>query len=88
MSHLMRDKAPITDAAWAQIDAEATRSLTHFLAGRKLVDFSGPHGYAMSSLDLGRTSPAHEVPGEGVRVAVRESQPLVELRREFEIPWA
>ena len=41
-----------------QIDAEATRSLTHFLAGRKLVDFSGPHGWEHSAVDLGRVAAA------------------------------
>jgi len=88
VNHLHRDLAPISSDAWEEIESEVRRALRTFLTARRLVDFSGPHGYAMSSLDLGRTSPAHEVPGEGVRVAVRESQPLVELRREFEIPWS
>ena len=87
MNHLHRDLAPISADAWEEIENEVRRALRTFLTARRLVDFSGPHGYAMSSLDLGRTSPAHEVPGEGVRVAIREAQPLVELRREFEIPW-
>ena len=42
MNHLFRELAPITDAAWTQIEEEATRSLRHFLAGRKLIDVSGP----------------------------------------------
>ena len=45
MNHLFRELAPISDAAWAEIDGEATRTLTHFLAARKLVDFEGPLGY-------------------------------------------
>ena len=40
MNHLLRELAPISDAAWAEIDTEATRTLTHFLAARKLVDFA------------------------------------------------
>ena len=87
VNHLHRDLAPISAQAWEEVENEVRRALRTFLTGRRLVDFSGPHGYAMSSLDLGRTSPAHEVPGEGVRVAIREAQPLVELRREFEIAW-
>ena len=39
MNHLMRELAPVTDAAWAQIDDEAARSLTLYLAARRLVDF-------------------------------------------------
>jgi uncharacterized linocin/CFP29 family protein len=79
----MRDKAPITDAAWAQIDAEATRSLTHFLAGRKLVDFSGPHGWEHSAVDLGRVQALPEGPIDGVTAARRRVQPLIELRTPF-----
>lgn len=88
MNHLHRDLAPISAEAWDSVETEVRRALTTFLVARRLVDFSGPHGYAMSSLDLGRTAPAHDVPGEDVRIAVRESQPLVELRREFEIAWS
>jgi uncharacterized linocin/CFP29 family protein len=83
VNHLMRDKAPITDAAWAQIDAEATRSLTHFLAGRKVVDFSGPHGWEHSAVDLGRVQPLAEGPVDGVVAARRRVQPLIELRTPF-----
>ncbi|MGZ4707710.1 MAG: family 1 encapsulin nanocompartment shell protein, partial [Acidimicrobiales bacterium] len=88
MSHLMRDKAPITDAAWAQIDAEATRSLTHFLAGRKLVDFSGPHGWEHSAVDLGRVQPLPAGPVEGVTATQRRVQPLIELRTPFTVSRA
>jgi uncharacterized linocin/CFP29 family protein len=87
VNHLHRDLAPISEGAWEAIESEVRRALTTFLTARRLVDFSGPHGYTMSALDLGRTGPPHDVPGEGVRVAVRQSQPLVELRREFEIAW-
>jgi uncharacterized linocin/CFP29 family protein len=87
VNHLHRDLAPISADAWSAIESEVRRALTTFLTARRLVDFSGPHGYAMSSFDLGRTGPAHDVPGESVSVAVRESQPLVELRRPFEIAW-
>jgi uncharacterized linocin/CFP29 family protein len=84
----MRDKAPITDAAWAEIDAEATRSLTHFLAGRKLVDFSGPHGWEHSSVDLGRVQPLADGPVDGVVAARRRVQPLIELRTPFTVSRA
>jgi uncharacterized linocin/CFP29 family protein len=84
---LHRDLAPISSVAWDAIEREVRRALTTFLDARRIVDFSGPHGYTLSALDLGRTGPAHEVPGEAVSVAVRRSQPLVELRRRFDIPW-
>ena len=79
----MRDRAPITDAAWAQIEGEATRSLEHFLAGRKLVDFSGPHGWSHSAVDLGRVAPLEAGPITGVHAAQRRVLPLLELRTPF-----
>ena len=48
MNHLLREKAPISDAAWAQIDDEATSSLKEFLAARRIVDVTGPKGWAHS----------------------------------------
>lgn len=83
MNHLFRDLAPISDAAWAEIDGDATRTLRHFLAARKLVDFKGPLGYDHSAVSLGRLE---ELPGdtpEGVHATRRSVLPLVELRRRF-----
>ena len=88
MNHLMREKAPITEAAWAEIDAEATRSLTHFLAARKLIDLSGPHGWEHSAVDLGRVRPLAEGPVDGVIAAQRRVQPLIELRTPFTLSRA
>jgi uncharacterized linocin/CFP29 family protein len=88
MDHLRRELAPISDAAWAAIDAEAARTLGHFLAARALVDFSGPHGWAHAAAPLGRLSPAVPSPVEGVVADVRTNQPLVELRSPFELPLA
>ncbi|HEY6428335.1 MAG TPA: family 1 encapsulin nanocompartment shell protein [Acidimicrobiales bacterium] len=84
MDHLYRDLAPISEAAWSQIQGEATSRLVTHLAARKLVDLSGPHGWGHSSTDLGRVS---EVPGpaEGVSATQRRVLPLVELRAEFSV---
>ena len=38
MNNLHRELAPISDAAWAQIEEEAARTLKRYLAGRRLVD--------------------------------------------------
>ena len=56
MNSLYRELAPIPDAAWEQIEAEASQALKRTLAARKLVDFDGPHGWPASSVDLGRTA--------------------------------
>lgn len=83
MNHLFRELAPITDAAWEQIEEEASRSLRHFLAARKLVELSGPHGWKHSTLDLGSTRLLDAPPAEGAEAAVREFQPLIEVRTPF-----
>jgi uncharacterized linocin/CFP29 family protein len=79
MNHLLRDLAPVTDAAWAQIDEEATRSVTHVLAARRLIDFTGPLGWDYSAVDLGRVEPLPDGAPAGVEAAVRRVRPLVEL---------
>ncbi len=84
MSHLLREHAPITEAGWALLDAEARERLEPALAARKLIDFSGPHGWQHSATDLGRTQ---DVAGDatGVTAAQRQVLPLVELRAPFSI---
>ena len=83
MNHLMRELAPIADEAWEQIDAEASRSIKHFLAARKLVDFTGPLGWSHSAIDVGRIDPLDSGPLDGVEVAMRKVKPLIEVRSVF-----
>jgi uncharacterized linocin/CFP29 family protein len=85
MNHLLRDVAPITDEGWNDIDEEAKERLEVALAARKLVDFSGPHGWDYSATSLGRTEPIDGSPGEGVEAKRRRVLPLVELRCPFTI---
>jgi len=85
MNHLLRGHAPLTDAAWAAIDEEAKARLTTNLAARKLVDFSGPHGWGYSATVIGRTAPLGTAPGDGVAARVRRVLPLVELRASFSL---
>jgi uncharacterized linocin/CFP29 family protein len=85
MNHLLRELAPISDAVWTLLDDEARDRLTPALAARKLVDFSGPHGWEHSATNLGRTSPLASAPCDGVVGLQRRVMPLVELRAEFEL---
>jgi uncharacterized linocin/CFP29 family protein len=84
MDHLYRDLAPISEAAWSQIEDEAKSRLVTHLAARKLVDVDGPSGWGFSAVDLGRTEEV-DSPGEGVRALRRQVLPLVELRAEFAV---
>ncbi|MFT3851245.1 MAG: family 1 encapsulin nanocompartment shell protein [Ilumatobacteraceae bacterium] len=83
MNHLLRELAPLSDAAWAEIDTEASRTLTHFFAARKLVDFDGPLGYDVSAVSRGRLEPIGDQPAGGVTANRRQLLPIVELRRRF-----
>jgi uncharacterized linocin/CFP29 family protein len=84
MDHLHRALAPVSDAAWDQIEQEARSRLVTQLAARKLVDFSGPHGWDHSATNLGRTASVAG-PSDGVTAAQRRVLPLVELVAEFSV---
>jgi uncharacterized linocin/CFP29 family protein len=87
MDELQRDLAPISSAAWAEIDAMAKRVLRVNLAARKLVDFNGPRGWEKASVKVGRVDPL-PAPLKGVEGKLRRVQPLVELRSDFELARA
>ena len=82
MSNLLRALAPLTDEAWSLVDEEARQRLAPALAGRKLVDFSGPFGWKHSGTDVGRASPI-SAPSPGTVARRRVVLPLVELRAPF-----
>ena len=80
MDLLKRELAPVSGAAWEQIDDEARRVLKLHLAGRKLVDFSGPHGWSLGGVNTGRLVEIDAAPVPDVAHAIREVKPLIELR--------
>jgi uncharacterized linocin/CFP29 family protein len=82
VNHLQRELAPVSEAAWQVIEAEAKARLTTHLAARKVVDFDGPHGWEHSATSLGRATRISE-PTHGVSAVARMVMPLVELRAEF-----
>jgi uncharacterized linocin/CFP29 family protein len=82
-NHLLRSKAPISDEGWELLDEEARERLTPALAARKLVDFSGPHGWEHSATNLGRVTALKSPPADGVSGLQRRVLPLVELRADF-----
>ena len=84
MNNLHRELAPISDAAWAQIEEEATRTLKRYLAARRVVDVQGPAGTALSAVGTGhlRTIAASK---DGILARQREVKALVELLVPFEL---
>ncbi len=84
MNNLHRELAPVSDAAWAAIEEEVARTFKRHLAGRRVVDVSGPAGVAFSAIGTGHVRPI-DPPLEGVTARQREVQPLVEFRVPFEL---
>ncbi|QIS15886.1 MULTISPECIES: family 1 encapsulin nanocompartment shell protein [Nocardia] len=84
MNNLHRELAPITAEAWSAIEEEASRTFKRHIAGRRVVDLSGPHGTAYSAVGLGYTTPI-AAPDEGVQARQRAVAPLVELRVPFRL---
>ena len=84
MNNLHRELAPISDAAWAQIEEETSRTLKRYLAGRHVVDVRGPAGTALSAAGTGHLR-SIAAPGDGVTARQREVKALVELRVPFDL---
>ncbi|MBL1075483.1 bacteriocin family protein [Nocardia sp. 2] len=84
MNNLHRELAPITSEAWSAIEEEATRTFKRHIAGRRVVDLSGPHGQDYNAVGLGRTA-SIDPPAEGVLARQRVVAPLVELRVPFRL---
>jgi uncharacterized linocin/CFP29 family protein len=88
VSHLLREHAPITADGWKLIDEEARERLLPGLAARRLVDFSGPHGWEHSATNLGRVEPTNFSELRGVEASRRAVLPLLELRARFAVSRA
>lgn len=84
MDNFHREIAPISDAAWAQIEDEASRTLKRHLAARRVVDVVGPKGLNYSAAGTGHVKPI-AAPADGVESGLREVKALVELRVPFEL---
>lgn len=84
VNNLHRELAPVSDAAWAQVEDEARRTFTRNIAGRRVVDVIGPAGPELSAVGTGHLRPL-DAPDEGVIVRQRLSQQVIELRAPFTV---
>jgi uncharacterized linocin/CFP29 family protein len=84
MNNLHRELAPISEAAWAQIEEETSRTLKRYLAGRRVADVHGPAGSAFSAVGTGHLK-SIAASSEGINARQREVKALVELRVPFEL---
>jgi uncharacterized linocin/CFP29 family protein len=84
MNNLHRELAPISTAAWADLENEARRTFERHVAGRRIVDVPAPGGVQLSAVSTGHLE-AIAPPAEGVVAHTRRFQPIVELRVPFTV---
>ncbi|MFD1880249.1 family 1 encapsulin nanocompartment shell protein [Paracoccus pacificus] len=82
MDNLHRSLAPISTAAWEQMEDEARRTLRRYMGARRVVDLRGPNGYDHSSANLGHLRPIKSG-FDGLDTAQRVVLPLVEFKAPF-----
>jgi uncharacterized linocin/CFP29 family protein len=86
---LFRELAPISEAAWSEIDKEAKRTLKTTLGARRVVDFSGPLGWDVAAINTGRLEPLASPWASGqVEARRRRALSLIELRVTFDLKRA
>src|SRR5262245_62429235 len=84
MNNLHRELAPISDAAWADLEEETTRTLKRYLAGRRVVDVQSAGGVGLSAVGTGHLKTI-ATPGDGILARQRDIKALVEFRVPFEL---
>lgn len=87
MNNLHRDLAPISEAAWADLEDEARRTFTQHVAGRRVVDVPEPAGLELAAVATGQLD-AIEPPDEVLVTDLYRSQPIVQLRVPFTVSRA
>ncbi len=84
MDNLHRELAPISGAAWDDLEDEARRTFRRHVAGRRIVDVAGPAGPELSAVGTGHLQHIdHD--SDGVTAHTRRAQQIVELRVPFTV---
>jgi uncharacterized linocin/CFP29 family protein len=85
VNNLHRELAPVSDAAWADLEAEARRTFQRNVAARRIVDVPEPGGAELAAVATGHLDASVPAPADGVIARTRRSQPMVELRVPFSV---
>ena len=86
MNNLHRELAPISRAAWSQIEEEVARTFKRAAsAGRRVVDVKGPGGTELSGVGTGHQMRTISAPQQGVVAKLSEVKALVQLTVPFEL---
>jgi uncharacterized linocin/CFP29 family protein len=84
MNNLHRELAPISAAAWAQIDGEARDTFALRAAGRRVVDVPEAGGPALASIGVGHLDDASTTTN-GSQARLYRNQPLAQVRVPFTV---
>lgn len=84
MNNLYRELAPVSSAAWSQIEEEVARTFKRSVAGRRVVDVIGPGGSELAGVGTGHLSDI-TAQHQGVCAKLREVRALVQLTVPFEL---
>jgi uncharacterized linocin/CFP29 family protein len=84
MNNLHRELAPISAAAWDDLEEEARRTFKRHVAARRIVDVPEASGSELAGVNTGHLDPI-AAPGDEVAAYVRRAQPVVELRVPFTV---
>jgi uncharacterized linocin/CFP29 family protein len=87
MNNLYRELAPVTEAAWDQIEDEVKRTFERHSAARRVVDVSDAGGSELSAVGTGHLSEL-PTPEPGLLTRARQVQPIVEVRVPFTLSRA
>jgi uncharacterized linocin/CFP29 family protein len=87
MNNLHRELAPISAAAWASLEEEAKRTFELHVAGRRVVDVTGPDGVTLAGVGTGHLTPI-DPPADGILAGLRAWRPVVELTVPFTLDRA
>jgi uncharacterized linocin/CFP29 family protein len=85
MDILRQSLAPISNAAWEEINETAREAISTQLSGRKFIDVDGPHGWDFTAVSNGRLKILKNTPKDAVRFGNYNVQPLVESRISFKL---
>lgn len=84
MNNLHRELAPISTAAWVDLEAEARRTFELHVACRRVLDVVGPAGEGLAAVGTGHLRALAE-PCPGVEAGAYEAARVVRLRVPFTV---
>ncbi|MFI5610698.1 family 1 encapsulin nanocompartment shell protein [Amycolatopsis sp. NPDC051903] len=84
MNNLHRELAPISDAAWSDLEDEARRTFAQFASARRVVDVVVADDPTLAAVGTGHVEGV-EGPLQGVAARLRTAQRIVDLKVPFTV---